>query len=228
MAVERLSPRVWSVGTWLPFPVHAWLVRSGEGLTLVDAGLASMARQVLAAIAATGLPLQRVVLTHGHFDHTGGLPALLAAWPVPVLAHPAEIPFLRGQRRYGLTLRRGRPPLWTGPGPAVAHRPAVAALRDGECPGGLTPCHCPGHTPGHTAYWLAEERLLLGGDLFSAYLPGRLGLPTPFLTQDMDQAVRSGALVEALRPERMAVCHGGVVRRPDLLYPAYRRRHLRK
>lgn len=36
-------------------------------------------------------------MTHGHFDHAGGLPQLLEAFPdVPVLAHADEEPFLRG------------------------------------------------------------------------------------------------------------------------------------
>jgi len=218
VAVRRLSPRVWSVGVLLPFPVHVWLVESEGGLTLVDGGLAGMGPGLVAAIRGLRLPLQRVVLTHGHFDHVGGLRAVLAAWPVPVLAHPEELAFLRGERRYP----RGQP-AGRGARPRVDPR-LLRPLEDR--PGGLEPRHCPGHTPGHTVYWDAADRLLLAGDLFSAYLPGRLGRPTPFLTTDMAQAVRSGAVVLDLQPERIAVCHGGVVRLPHLLYPAYRRRWL--
>lgn len=36
-------------------------------------------------------------MTHGHFDHSGGLPLLLEAYPdVPVLVHADEAPFLQG------------------------------------------------------------------------------------------------------------------------------------
>ena len=36
-------------------------------------------------------------MTHGHFDHAGGLPRLLEAYPeVPVLVHANEAPFLQG------------------------------------------------------------------------------------------------------------------------------------
>jgi glyoxylase-like metal-dependent hydrolase (beta-lactamase superfamily II) len=219
VGVRRLSPRLWAVGVLLPFPVNAALVAGEDGLTLVDAGLAMMGRALVRAIGATGLPLRRVVLTHGHFDHIGGLRAVLAAWRVPVLAHPDEMPFLRGERGYARRRPPGRPLVEPG---------LLRALAAGERPGGLEPRHCPGHTAGHTAYWLAEESVLLAGDLFSAYLPGRLGRPTPFLTDDMARAVASGALVLSLRPERMLVCHGGVVRWPHLLYPAYRRTHLKR
>ena len=217
LGVRRVAPGVWSIGILLPFPVHAWLVAHAGALTLVDGGLAMMGPAIVRTIAATGLPLRQVVLTHGHFDHVGGLRAVLARWPVPTLAHPEELPCLLGRRGYA-----GRP----APGRPLVEPSLLRALQPGERPGGLEPRHCPGHTPGHTAYWLPGEDLLIAGDLFSAYLPGRLGRPTPFLTDDMAQAVESGALVEELRPERMLVCHGGLVRQPHRLYPAYRRRHL--
>ena len=233
MGAKRLGRRVWAIGSGLPFPINVFLVELGGGLTLVDAGIRPMAGAILRAIGRLGLPLQRVVLTHGHFDHIGGLPAVLRRWPVPVLAHPEEVPFLLGERRYPAMLR------WPTKRPSTLRRPAMPAkplvdprwlraLDPAEEPAGLQPRHCPGHTPGHTAYWAPDEGLLLAGDLFSAYLPGRLGRPTPSLTTDMAQAVRSGALVTELRPERMALCHGGVVHRPHDLYPAYRRRHLRE
>ena len=66
---------------------------------LVDAGLAHGAAEIL-RIAAERFGLESrpaaIVLTHGHFDHVGALPALLAVWDVPVYAHMAELPFLTG------------------------------------------------------------------------------------------------------------------------------------
>lgn len=233
MGAKRLGRRIWSIGSGLPFPINAFLVEADAALTLVDAGIRPMAGAILRAIGRLGLPLAQVVLTHGHFDHIGGLPAVLRRWPVPVLAHPEEIPFLLGKYRYPALLRLPIQQTSTFRQPATPAKPLVdprflRALDPTEAPAGLQPRHCPGHTPGHTAYWAPDEGLLLAGDLFSAYVPGRLGRPTPSLTVDMAQAVRSGALVTELQPARMALCHGGVVRRPHDLYPAYRRRHLRE
>ena len=46
-----------------------------------------------------GVP-KAVILTHGHFDHIGGIEKILSRWNVPVYAHPDEIPYLTGEKRY--------------------------------------------------------------------------------------------------------------------------------
>lgn len=227
MGLRRLGRRTWSLGSMFPFPIHVFLVEAGGSLSLVDAGIPPMAGAILRAIRSIGLPLAQVVLTHGHGDHVGALPAVLAAHPVPVRAHPEEIPFLVGARRYTDLLRRSGVPVRAAPAKPIVAPQSLQPLAPGEAPGGLQPHHTPGHSPGHTAYWVPDEGLLIAGDLFTAFRPGRLGRPMPFFTPDMPQAIRSGAVVEDLRPQRMAVCHGGVIANPHLQYPAYRRRYLR-
>lgn len=224
--MRRIGAKVWSLGPSLPFPVHTFLVEAEGGLTLIDAGLPGMAGTILGAIAATGRPLRQVLLTHGHSDHVGALPAVLTAHPVPVLAHPMELPFLRGERRYADLLRGFGARAASAPAAAALPAGLLRALEPGERPAGLTFFHTPGHSPGHTAFFAEAESLLIAGDLFTAFVPGRLGRPAALFTPDMAQAVRSGAVVAELRPQRMAVCHGGVLRDPAAQYPAYRRRYL--
>ncbi|MDY0395290.1 MBL fold metallo-hydrolase [Virgibacillus halophilus] len=38
------------------------------------------------------------MLTHGHFDHVGGLVDLVKEWEVPVYAHSLEFPYLTGKK----------------------------------------------------------------------------------------------------------------------------------
>jgi len=45
-------------------------------------------------------PPNAIVLTHGHFDHAGGVRSLADEWNVPVYAHPLEFPFLTGRESY--------------------------------------------------------------------------------------------------------------------------------
>src|SRR5687767_12655631 len=70
---------------------------------LVDAGLKwsagtirNMAREIF---GNTSRPAA-IILTHGHFDHTGALITLAKEWDVPVYAHLLELPYLTGKSSY--------------------------------------------------------------------------------------------------------------------------------
>ena len=52
---------------------------------LIDPG--AEAERLLATIQREGWTIEKILLTHGHFDHTGAVDALRKALNVPVLAH---------------------------------------------------------------------------------------------------------------------------------------------
>lgn len=206
MKLTQISPHIWSLRLWFGIPIHVWLVRDSEGLTLVDAGIPPMARGILRTIDRLGVgPLRQIVLTHGHSDHVGALPGILRSRPVPVYAHPIEIPYLEGQVAYP---RRKKATPSVRPG-LVAPLPRNDAGQPRNL-AGLTPHLTPGHSPGHVVYHHEHDDVLLAGDLATSRR-GRLRPPMAIFTGDMDQAMVSLEIVRTLKPGRIEVCHGGPV-----------------
>ncbi|MFT7289305.1 MAG: hydroxyacylglutathione hydrolase [Halieaceae bacterium] len=127
---------------------YIWLLDNGDGTAMaVDPGDAA---PIEAALAAKGLRLDAILLTHHHFDHVGGVERLKAAWQCTVYGprNPA-IAHIDTRLNAGDQFRRG----------AYAFR--VMAV--------------PGHTLDHIAYFQAgPEPLLFCGDTLFAGGCGRI------------------------------------------------------
>jgi hydroxyacylglutathione hydrolase len=144
--------------TLLPLPAfddnYIWMLHDGRNALVVDPG---DAQPVLQALQREGVQLQAILVTHHHFDHTGGIDALRSA---------------TGAAVYG-------PATETIPQPA-------APLSGGNCIQalGLTfnVLDVPGHTSGHIAYVCDDVDgapvLFCGDTLFSGGC-GRLFEGTP-------------------------------------------------
>ena len=121
---------------------YIWALRrpGGRGCVVVDPGDED---PVLAYLAAEGLSLDAILITHKHGDHVGGVRALKAQWPQAVVYGPAGEPIPACDR----------------------------ALRDGDRVqlsglGEFAVLGVPGHTEDHIAY-LGEGRLFCGDTLFA-------------------------------------------------------------
>ena len=162
--------------------VNAYLVRSADGLVLVDAGTAACfgpsLGQVLGNLRAAGVrpeDVRHVLLTHAHPDHLCGL--LTADGQV---AYPnATVWLSAADAAYWLstTTRDKMPepmrPLFDMARQAVAPYQAAGrfkAFQPGDAlPAGAEPVDSAGHTPGHTS-WLfrgaaGQSPLLVWGDI---------------------------------------------------------------
>src|SRR6186713_753611 len=76
-AAVRLSEHVWRIPT-LPFDLlnSFALLDDDGGVTLVDCGLKRAPARIVAGLAAIGKApgdVRRIVLTHAHIDHAGGV-----------------------------------------------------------------------------------------------------------------------------------------------------------
>ncbi|MFC4411815.1 MBL fold metallo-hydrolase [Chungangia koreensis] len=209
MKVEQVSEHIWSISSKLLLPIHVWLVVDDQGVTLVDTGMKYMTKGIMKAIGKLNLgPLNRILLTHGHGDHTGAVTGIMEQCNVPVYAHEIEIPYLQGDLVYPRRkkLEANLPKGLAKPLPTDTEGNLVKI-------GGLTPYFTPGHSPGHVAYYHEEDQVLLAGDLFTSK-KGELRPPMKIFTGNMEEALQSSTIITKLTPVRIEVCHGNAVLNP--------------
>ena len=146
-----------------------WCDETGDA-ALVDPGGDTAC--ILAAVAATGVRLRKILLTHGHMDHIGGTAELVAQLQLPVIGpHPDDqfwIDLLPQQAQMmGFTPVAGfSPDQWLNHGDKVM-------LGKQE----LEVLHCPGHTPGHVIFYSRSAQLALVGDVLFKGSIGRTDFP---------------------------------------------------
>ena len=198
--------------------VNVVVLRDERGITLVDTGLDRPG--LTARLARLGIApgeVTRILLTHAHPDHTGGIAWLRragASAPVAFGADDLEVgrgsiappqPELLTAR---LLSRVPKPGAW-GRASAV---PDATALEDGQhldIAGGLEVVATPGHTPGHVAFHLPARDVVIGGDVVFNVFHLR---PSPaFLCWRTAPNLASVARLAALAAGTLALAHGAPV-----------------
>ncbi len=173
--------------------------RTGEAW-IVDPG--AEGASVVSFLESRSLKPVAILLTHGHFDHIGGVAKLEERYPgLPVhIARQDEIMFGHPQNAW--------PPLYP-----LMKRPGnvVTDLEDGYvfAAGGLSAriMSTPGHTKGSVCIYFESEGLILTGDTLFAGSCGR----TDFPGGDMNEMRASLARLAQLPPETEVVPGHGAV-----------------
>jgi glyoxylase-like metal-dependent hydrolase (beta-lactamase superfamily II) len=192
-----------------PEDAAVYLVRSDDHAVLVDAGCGFSQSQLFKNVEACGLELDRIdylLITHCHFDHTGGARAVKDRTGCKIVAHEMEAGFLEeGDQRvtaakgYGaflepfqvdVKLKGEHQDIWVG-------QKRIEAL------------HVPGHSPGSLVYVTESEGLKI---LFGQDVHGPLD---PSLLSNRDDYRRSLKLLLSLQADVLCEGHYGVIRGKD-------------
>jgi glyoxylase-like metal-dependent hydrolase (beta-lactamase superfamily II) len=224
LRLTQVSPGVHRLATRY---TNWYLLEAGGRLTVLDAGLPRDWQDFSLALSQLGYAptdIDAVLITHHHPDHAGNAERLRSSG-ARVLSHPADAPYLRGERR--LSKIAVAPFLWHPwyiaymlhlLGRGVTRTPAVAhldELTDGEVldvPGAPRVIHAPGHTAGSCALFLEDRSLLFSGDALVTLdmTRGRTGpriIRGPH-TEDAELALQSLEALAATKAETVLPGHG--------------------
>lgn len=208
--VVRLSPRILRVtapnpGLMTGAGTNSYLVGDPETnrWTVIDPG-PDDAAHLAALLAAAPGPIERILVTHTHPDHSPGAGALAHATGAPVLGQRPRHPewqdgaFAPTRELFG--------------GEQIILGPSTT----------LEVIHTPGHASNHLCYRLVEERLLFSGDHLMQ------GATVVIAPPDGDMAAYLQALnaVDALDLAWLAPGHGFLMARPREVVEAVRRHRL--
>lgn len=207
--IRTIKNNLWQVGG-SGFTDHAdaaiYLVRFGDKAALIDAGCgqghASLRRNIEECLRP-GDRLEYLLLTHCHFDHTGGAKAVREEFDCLIAAHELDAVYLEigdstvtAASWYGFRME----PLSID----IKLRGAEAEVPIGD--GSLIALHLPGHSPGSVVYTTHME-----GDLvvFGQDVHGPIH---PALLSDESRYQASLAKLEALNADLLLEGHYGIFR----------------
>jgi len=123
-------------------------------------------------ISQENIDVEKILLTHGHFDHVGGAVEIAQKLNIPIIGPAKEDKFWLDRlpddaRMFGFAKTGAfTPTLWLSDGDSVTVGNII-----------FTVVHCPGHTPGHVVFIDEKNRIAFVGDVLFKDSIGRTDFP---------------------------------------------------
>ena len=214
-----LAPGVYRIPTLGDYINSYAFVDDDGSVTLVDCGLKRAPAKIVSALASIGKhprDVQRIVLTHAHFDHAGGASRMVdETAAVGVDVHSDDAEYVRtGTRVPGDTVSTSGRIFARAPWGDFQATPVSAELADGQVldvAGGLRILHTPGHTPGHISLLHPASGVLITGDsIFN--MNSRMSWPTKVFCTSFRQNVETAHALGEVDYAIAAFTHGPEIR----------------
>ncbi len=124
---------------------------------LIDTGPDCKSMEIISALKK--LPVENVVITHQHEDHTGNCSLIKKELGVPIYAHPGALDIMANPPDIEIY----RKVMW-GNAPPVEAKPLPAAVQAGHYT--LDVIHTGGHSGDHVCFFEPQNRWLFTGDIY--------------------------------------------------------------
>lgn len=131
------------------FPINCYIVLEDEFCTLIDCSKRGMATPIIAAIEQTKLPLNYIIITHAHSDHTGDLAKIKKHFPKAKICIGKQ-EFIDSERPVDNIRLPAKPDI---------------LLEEGDTIGSLRVIDTPGHTNGSISLIDTRSHTTYVGDL---------------------------------------------------------------
>lgn len=206
---EKITNEIFQVGGSVctsPEDAAIYLINYGGHAALVDAGCGYAHERLLGNIRECGVSPEQIeylLITHCHFDHTGGVSLLREQLRCTIVAHELEADYLeQGDNAvtaaswYGALIR-----------PFAVDRRLSGAQEELSLGGRIIKAiHVPGHSPGSVVYLTESEGLKV---LFAQDVHGPLA---PSLLSNRKEYLHSLKLLISLEADILCEGHYGIYR----------------